>query len=226
MRGGILIQTKRDFQGKRTTARKFFLQHHLGPSTLLLLLNSLLSLYTTSYSLLTIMTTNKRSVSDNRPASTSKRRKTGSGTSSNELDKHKVTYPSSIEADFLSDTTGFKNISLHELINLKAAKLYEEIEVRSNEGFTNVLQTEDELRAANAIFWSTFFINQRGCPENFLVPLFNHLISKTAAFKDFDESILKACEAQFCRAHDDLLDYFVTEIDNPCLEWVKTDAVD
>ena len=155
MRGGILIQTKRDFQ--RRTARKFFLQHHLAPSTLLLLLNSLLSLYITSYSLLNIMTTNKRSASDNRPASTSKRRKTGSGTSSNELDKHKVTYPSSIEPNFLSDTTGFKNISLHELINLKTAKIYEEIEVRSNEGFANVLQTEDELRAANAIFWSTFF---------------------------------------------------------------------
>ena len=54
--------------------------------------------------------------------------------------------------------------------------------------------------------------------------MFNHLISKTAAFKDFDESILKACEAQFCRAHDDLLDYFVTEIDNLCLEWLRTDA--
>ena len=35
---------------------------------------------------------------------------------------------------------------------------------------------------------------------------------------------MKACEAQFCRAHDELLVYFVIAIENLCLEWLKTDS--
>lgn len=76
----------------------------------------------------------------------------------------------------------------------------------------------------HAVFWSTFFINQRGCPENLLVPLFNHLISKTAVFNDFNETTIKECEAEFREAHENLLNYFVTAIDGLCLEWLHTDA--
>lgn len=35
---------------------------------------------------------------------------------------------------------------------------------------------------------------------------------------------MKACEAQFCRAHDELLVYFVIAIENLCSEWLKTDS--
>lgn len=57
-----------------------------------------------------------------------------------------------------------------------------------------------------------------------MIPLFEHLVSKACNLKDLDESTMKALEAQFCQVHDQLLDYFVTAIENLCLEWLNTDA--
>ena len=76
------------------------------------------------------------------------------------------------------------------------------------------------MKAANNIFWCSFFVNQRGCPRHLLTPLFNYLVENC----DFKSDEKESFETEFIKSHDDLLDAFVESIDEICDEWSKSDA--
>ena len=69
---------------------------------------------------------------------------------------------------------------------------------------------------ASTVFWTTFFINQRGCPPKFRRPLFKQLVSKNPAFGS------KEYEALFIKVHDSFEEKFIDQLELFCEDWMKT----
>ena len=77
------------------------------------------------------------------------------------------------------------------------------------------------MKAANTVFWCSFFVNQRGCPRHQHKPLFNYLVENNDILKSDDKEFY---QREFIKAHDELLNKFVDSIDDLCEEWVNSEA--
>lgn len=72
------------------------------------------------------------------------------------------------------------------------------------------------------MFWSSFFVNKRGCPKKHIAPLFKALTGPNPYFRT--ERTAADCLAEFIEIHDSLLKEFVKSLNNLCLQWMNSDA--
>jgi len=77
------------------------------------------------------------------------------------------------------------------------------------------------MKAANTVFWCSFFVNQRGCPRHQHKPLFDYLIENNNHLTPNDKEFY---QRDFIRAYDELLNKFVDLVDDFCEEWVDSEA--
>ena len=81
------------------------------------------------------------------------------------------------------------------------------------------------MHAAIAVFWATFFVNQRGCPNRALLkPLFYYLVEKCEFMDMVDEEQKDNYLKEFTESHDSLLDMVIESIDALCDKWTESSA--
>jgi len=80
------------------------------------------------------------------------------------------------------------------------------------------------FKTANTVFWCTFFVNQHGCPNALLNPLFKHLSTNNPFFMVAEDHVLEGYQAEFSVVHDQLLKSLIAAIDHYCVEWITSDA--
>lgn len=72
------------------------------------------------------------------------------------------------------------------------------------------------------MFWSSFFVNKRGCPKKHITPLFKALIGPNPYFRT--ERTTADFLAEFIETHDSFLQEFVKSLNDLCLQWMNSDA--
>jgi len=81
------------------------------------------------------------------------------------------------------------------------------------------------MHAAIAVFWATFFVNQRGCPNRSLLkPLFYYLVENCEFMEMVDEEEKADYLKEFIESHDRLLDMLIESIDALCDKWTESSA--
>jgi len=74
------------------------------------------------------------------------------------------------------------------------------------------------MKIASNVFWCSFLVNQRGCPNHLLTPLFDYLVENDAFINNLKANEKKSYERNFVNIHGALLDAFVEAIDGLCDE--------
>ena len=67
-------------------------------------------------------------------------------------------------------------------------------------------------------------MNQRGCPENSLVPLFKQLFSSNVIYQSSDSAAREAYKNEFITSHEAFVKWFVNGIDGFVREWMDSPA--
>jgi hypothetical protein len=81
------------------------------------------------------------------------------------------------------------------------------------------------MHAVIIVFWTTFFVNQRGCANrDLLKSLFYYLVENCPLMEMLDEDQKGDYFKEFSDIHDHLLDKFIESIGAVCDKWVESDA--
>ena len=73
------------------------------------------------------------------------------------------------------------------------------------------------------VFWATFFVNQRSCPNRaYLKPLFEYLVENCQFMDMVDEEQKNDYLKEFTESHDRLLDTLIESIDDLCDQWTES----
>jgi hypothetical protein len=86
------------------------------------------------------------------------------------------------------------------------------------------MQNNPGFEVATELFWSTFFINQRGCPRVLIRPLFKQLVSNNTYFTNASKEDFEAQLEKFQDGHNVKMLYFHQSLEGIALHWMKTPA--
>jgi hypothetical protein len=82
----------------------------------------------------------------------------------------------------------------------------------------------NEFEAASVIFWLTFFAVQRGCPQNAIPAILEHLVQSSGNKTEFYHTANDDYELAFKRIHGVIASHFESALRNLVNQWMESEG--